>query len=165
MDAFLDRMAIRELLDRYCYGLDRRSFPALKPCFTKDADLWYFNGMQNIKGGDDIETLCKNLAPCSVRDHYITSLKIDLDEKNKDYAKADFHITATLLKSESNTICVRVIQMHDELIRTNETTEFRGWQISKRDHIPMAQFDMPAAKIDLPGFGGKPYGGGRAFQF
>lgn len=44
----LDIQAIRSLLERYAFAMDRRDTELMRTCFTPDADLSYFGGLKKF---------------------------------------------------------------------------------------------------------------------
>ncbi|KIW77309.1 hypothetical protein Z517_09755 [Fonsecaea pedrosoi CBS 271.37] len=152
--AAADEAAIRRLLDQYCHGLDRRNFELLRDVFTPDADLSYCGGLRRFVGGESMRDVIVDLnAAFGPVDHALSSLLITVDtDGHGDTARAEYHIKATMLKADEPKIVIRVVDFRDELRRTPA-----GWRVSKRQHTPMFQYELPSTKIDFPGVGGVEY--------
>jgi len=142
----LDIRAIRVLLDRYAFAMDRRDPALMRTCFTADADLSYFGGLRRYDRDSFADSLLASLAPFKAVNHSVSSIQVVVDG---DTARADMHIFATMMLAETPSVIVRGVRVEDEYARTPE-----GWQVSKRRHAPFLQYELPTTPIDFPGVGG-----------
>lgn len=146
-DGASDRLAVREVLERYTYAMDRRDKVLMRSCFTPDADLSYFGGLRHFSGNEFADTFVSSLEAFGFIDHSISSLRITVDA---DVAAVDMHLCATMALKGAPTVLIRWVQVTDELVR-----EQSGWKITKRRHVPFLQYESPTSAIDFPGVGGK----------
>ncbi|MGD9988192.1 nuclear transport factor 2 family protein [Pseudonocardia sp.] len=142
-----ERLAVREVLERYTHAMDRRDEPLMRTCFTPDADLSYFGGLRRFTGHGFADVLVSSLEPFGFIDHSISSVRITVDG---DIATADMHLCATMALKDESKVLVRWVRVTDELVRGSS-----GWRIAKRRHVPQLQYESPTAAIDFPGVGGK----------
>lgn len=141
-----DVQAIRSLVERYAYAMDRRDTELMRTCFTPDADLSYFGGLKQFDGNSFADALVPSLTPFKTIDHAISSIRIVVAG---DTANGDMHIFATMMLADSPTVIVRGVHVVDEYVRTDD-----GWKVVKRRHAPFLQYDAPLTPIDFPGVGG-----------
>ncbi|GAA4549675.1 nuclear transport factor 2 family protein [Pseudonocardia xishanensis] len=142
-----DRLAVRDVLERYTHAMDRRDETLMRSCFTPDADLSYFGGLRRFSGSEFAETFVSSLEPFGFIDHSISSLRITVDG---DTAAVDVHLCATMALKDRPVVVVRWVRVTDELVRRPS-----GWRIAKRRHVPQLQYESPRTAIDFPGIGGK----------
>lgn len=141
-----DRLAIRDVLDRYAYAMDRRDPALMRTCFTPDADLSYLGGLRTFTGAEFADRFVATLEPFGFIDHHLSSVRIVVDG---DVASADVHICATMEHAAESVVLVRWVRLTDEFVR-----EPSGWRISRRRHVPYLQYEAPKTPIDFPGIGG-----------
>ncbi|WP_236790873.1 nuclear transport factor 2 family protein [Amycolatopsis sp. GM8] len=142
-----DRSAVRDVLERYTYAMDRRDTALMRSCFTPDADLSYFGGLRTFTGAEFADTFVSSLEPFGFIDHSISSLRITVDG---DVAAVDTHISATMALKDKPSVLIRWVQVKDTVVRDSS-----GWRIAKRRHVPLLQYESPTSPIDFPGVGGK----------
>ncbi len=142
----LDIQAIRSLLERYAFAMDRRDTELMRTCFTPDADLSYFGGLKKFNRDSFSDQLVSGLTPFKTINHAISSIRVIVEG---DTASADMHIFATMMLADSPTVIIRGVHVVDEYLRTAD-----GWKISKRAHAPFLQYEAPTTRIDFPGVGG-----------
>ena len=141
-----ERLAVRDVLERYTHAMDRRDADLMRSCFTPDADLSYFGGLRRFTGSQFADTFVPSLEPFGFIDHSISSLRITVDG---DVAALDVHLCATMALKGEPVVLVRWVQVTDELVRRPS-----GWKIAKRRHVPQLQYESPTSAIDFPGVGG-----------
>jgi len=140
----IDKIAIRGVIDRYAYAMDRRDVELMRSCFTSDADLSYLSGLRRYAGGDAFaDSLLANLEPFGAINHSVSSLNITVDGET---AQADMHIFATMVVKADAKVLIRGVRVTDEYKRTDT-----GWLVSKRKHEPFLQYEVPTTTIAFPG--------------
>lgn len=140
----IDKIAIKGVIDRYAYAMDRRDVELMRGCFTSDADLSYLSGLRRYAGGDAFaDSLLANLEPFGAINHSVSSLHITVDGET---AQADMHIFATMVVKADAKVLVRGVRVRDEYRRTDT-----GWLVSKRRHEPFLQYEVPSTAIAFPG--------------
>ncbi|GHF67956.1 hypothetical protein FHX82_003638 [Amycolatopsis bartoniae] len=142
-----DRFAVRDVLERYTYAMDRRDEALMRSCFTPGADLSYFGGLRRFTGTGFADTFVSSLEPFGFIDHSISSLRITVDG---DVAAADMHLCATMALKEKPAVLIRWVEVSDKLVRGSS-----GWRIAERRHVPVAQYEATTTAIDFPGVGGR----------
>jgi hypothetical protein len=142
-----DRIAVRDVLERYTYAMDRRDEALMHSCFTPDADLSYFGGLRHFTGNEFADTFVSSLEPFGFIDHSISSLRITVDG---DVAAVNMHLCATMALKNEPSVLIRWVEVTDTLVRDPS-----GWRIAERRHVPVLQYESPTTAIDFPGVGGK----------
>jgi hypothetical protein len=124
--------------------MDRRDVELMRGCFTQDADLSYLGGLRHYVGGNAFaDDLLANLDPFGPINHSVSSLHIVVDG---DTARADMHFFATMALKAEPRVLIRGVRVRDEY-RRGDT----GWLISKRNHEPFLQYEVPATAVAFPG--------------
>jgi hypothetical protein len=141
-----DALAVRSLIERYAFAMDRRDTELMRTCFTPDADLSYLGGLRQFTGDSFSDALVSSMSPFKEIDHAVSSINVTVDG---DTAHADMHILATLVMADRPSIIIRGVRVVDDYIRTED-----GWKICKRRHMPFSQYEVPSLPIDFPGVGG-----------
>ncbi|MFE0420437.1 nuclear transport factor 2 family protein [Streptomyces tendae] len=142
----LDIQAIRSLLDRYAFAMDRKDPELMRTCFTEDADLSYYGGLKRFNRDSFADQLLSGLEPFRTINHSVSSIQIVVEG---DTAHGDMHIFATMMLKATPSVIVRGVHVVDEYERTAD-----GWKVSNRRHAPFLQYEMPTTLIDFPGVGG-----------
>jgi hypothetical protein len=145
LDKLLDREAIRDLLNRYFYGLDRRDFGLLATCFASDAEGQYDGGKAVHLGREAIIETLRGIAQFEFSIHLMGNTAINLDG---DRANAETHAVAFLAvdgSAEKGLIMARGLRYLDDLRKGPE-----GWQITHRVHIPLWQYEVTSIPPGLP---------------
>lgn len=142
----LDIQAIRSLVERYAFAMDRRNTELMRTCFTPDAELAYFGGLKHFNGDSFADSLVPSLTPFKTVNHSISSIRVTVDG---DTASGDMHIFATMMLADAPSVIVRGVHVVDEYVQTAN-----GWKICKRAHNPFLQYEVPRSDIDFPGVGG-----------
>jgi SnoaL-like domain len=128
-----DKIAIREVLDRYWAGEDRCDPDIVCSAFAEDAE--YGGG----KGLDHIRSVMKGLEAYAGMHHVISSQLIEVDG---DTAIADtmaLGFCQTKPESEGGSrVLVRGLRYRDEMVRTDD-----GWKILRRGGFGGGGHDTP----------------------
>ncbi len=147
----LDKIRIRDIINKYFFGLDRRDWDAVSSCFTSDArweskpetvdrssETVVRNGIKVI-----IEKLHK-VEQFSATSHLATSQSIKI---RGDTAAAETFAIAHCIFGpvDRGRIFVRGLLYVDELFRTAE-----GWRIQHRVHITIWQYEADTVPTGLP---------------
>ena len=139
-----DRAQIRAVLDRYLSALDFGDYAALTECFTADAVLSYDTRPYRFVGGEQLARWVQSAhqAHHACATHILGSVEIT---PSATTAAARSLVVANLAKSTRDgfAVTVRGIRYDDELRRAPQ-----GWQISRRTHSPLWQFDATGQQLD-----------------
>ena len=141
----LDRTAINDLINRYFCGLDRRDFALLATCFTPGAEGRYDGGKKVYSGRDAIVEAMRGIAQFKFSTHLMGNTVIEVD---KGHATAETQAVAFLVVDRSagkGRILVRGLRYVDDLTKGPE-----GWQISRRVHTPLWQYEGDSIPPGLP---------------
>jgi hypothetical protein len=147
-----DRTAVRDVLERYLFGLDRRDYRGLASCFASDAQAEYLLSASappdRLNGVDEIVAFLQQIEAFPVSTHALGNAEIRIDG---DRATSDSLVTATLLSGDavSGRIHVRGIRYADRFLRSTD-----GWLITHRRHTPVWQYDVVSHPPLLPGLSG-----------
>ena len=150
LEQLLDYLAVRGHLDRYMSAIDRRDFDEVADCFTVDAEIYThitpgdLNSGAFRRGGAEFARAVRRLEKFKSTNHSISNALITVDGPT---ATADCRVTAWLMGefNGSDRVFLRCVHVIDDLVLTSE-----GWKISKRVHMPVIQFDVPASPIFMP---------------
>jgi ketosteroid isomerase-like protein len=135
-DAWRDVLAIREVLERYAGGVDRRDWTAVATCFAADcfadygrSDQWH--GRAEIVGALDV--MHREIGPTM---HRLSNHSIDV---TGDVATAVTYLDAYLkVEHRGFDLCHVVATYHDEFARGSG-----GWEIaSRRLEVFMRRWEM-----------------------
>jgi ketosteroid isomerase-like protein len=140
-----DQTAIRDVIGRYFYCLDRRDFAALTTCFTSDAHGEYDDGKTVHVGREAIIEALRGITQFKFSSHLIGSLMVEV---NGDLAKADTFGVAFLVVDGGEgkgRVLVRGLRYLDNLVQVPE-----GWRINHRVHIPIWQYEAASVPPALP---------------
>ncbi len=141
----LDYVEIRRCLEGYMSALDRLHHAELIASFTSDADITYHNGRDTYVGGSQwLASAAGRMAKFASTNHTLSNSVIEVRGST---ATADSRAVAWLLTTEEDgsIVYMRAVRYLDELVRTPD-----GWKISKRQHLPVIQFQVPATSIFMP---------------
>lgn len=137
------QFAIRSTLEAYFSSVDRRDWQTYGQCFAEDATVQYNHGtVETVSGRDAIVRRAADRTNRPVSNHLLSNAHIEIDDR---HARAVTHAIAHLVVSrgEEKIIVVRGIVYDDELSKTADGV----WQISKRSHRPLWQFEAPAMPL------------------
>jgi 3-phenylpropionate/cinnamic acid dioxygenase small subunit len=80
VNELLDKLAIHELLSKYCFHLDLRQWDKFRPLFTDDAE--WIAPYAHAKTGDEVTALMDSLIPPAGegpnRKHFVSNLVVEL---------------------------------------------------------------------------------------
>jgi len=149
-EELLSYLAIRRHLERYMSAIDRRDFDAVGDCFTADAEIYMHVKAGDLRsgefhrGGAAFARAVTRVEKFKSTNHSIANTMIKL---NGSKATADSRVTAWLMGEigGADRVLLRCVHLLDDLILTDA-----GWKISKRIHMPVIQFDVPASPIEMP---------------
>jgi SnoaL-like domain len=120
---FFDKLAIREVLDEYWFGLGREDYDSVVGAFTTDATYASLSGHQAIRSAVERASgnRCTNIL-CG-------SQRIEIDG---DTARADTQAVAFLVPHghDPERLIIQGIRYIDHLVRTPE-----GWRIKRRSGL------------------------------
>jgi uncharacterized protein (TIGR02246 family) len=137
-----DEAAIRELTERYFYGVDVHDADVLTTCFTVDATMTINGGERTMTGRDAIVEALADL-PFASSNHMITGQRTDVDG---DRASAHTLAVAFVVDRGSDPLVrTRGIEYRDELVRAAD-----GWRIDRRSHAARWQSDAAAVPPAVP---------------
>lgn len=123
-----DKVAIREVLEAYAFGLDERDFAAVEGVFTPDAELDYTSTSAWVgTPAEVIPVIEKTLSNFPVCQHHLTNCRISVDG---DTATANTYLWNPLAMEGGANMLLVGGRYDDELVRTDE-----GWRISKRTFV------------------------------
>jgi hypothetical protein len=148
VQALADEAAIRGLVNRYFFGLDRRDGAALASIYTPEG----------VERGDgevvDVEAHVRALLRVgrfAFSHHIVGSVGIEVDgdrATGDTYALAFLAVDAKDDDVGDGRIVVRGLRYLDDFVRTPD-----GWRISRRDGpIPLWQYELASMPPALPGF-------------
>ena len=134
-----DRLAIRETIERYFAGLDRRDGEWIAGAFTQDAEgeINAFGRKNVFRGRAAFGNFAKGMAQYASSNHALSNVRIVVDG---DRATSDTYAIAHLLDKDK--IMVRGLQYVDELVRESD-----GWRIARRTHNTLWQYDVPSTPL------------------
>jgi SnoaL-like domain len=128
-----DRLNVREIIERYFFGVDAKDRNALVNCFSADAEAsyhWMTPEQRTIVGGvavaDDVYAACSLFTTST---HSIANLIVEVIGES---AEANIFAIAHVIRGSS--LLVRGLRYQDQLVRTTQ-----GWRIARRKHTPMWQ--------------------------
>ena len=120
-----DRLAIRDVLEAYAFGLDERDFAAVQGAFTDDAALDYTAlGGWSGTPAEVIPRIEETLKTFPVCQHHLTNCRIRV---SGDTATANTYLWNPLAMEGGANMLFVGARYDDELVRTDD-----GWRISRR---------------------------------
>ena len=138
-----DRTAIRATLENYLSSVDRRDWTAYGACFTEDARVQFDHGQPElVVGRKAIVQRAELRRDRPISNHLLSNTFIEIDG---DHARARTNCIAHLVvvRTGKSFVVVRGLEYDDELIADTG----RVWQISRRSHRPVWQFEAPSTPI------------------
>ena len=135
-----DKAAIRDVLSRYCRGLDRMDKPMAYDVFTADATANYY-GIYEGTGHGFIDWVWEAHLTMATHSHQITNVLIELDG---DSAVSEAYVTV-VLQQRRPTGDVEMQARGRYLDRWQRRAG--RWQIVAREHIIDTQCEIPLAAI------------------
>lgn len=136
----LEKAAIRDVLSRYCRGLDRMDKPMSYAVFTDNATANYY-GIYEGSGHGFIDWVWEAHLTMATHSHQITNVLIEVDG---DSAVSEAYVTV-VLQQQRPTGAVEMQARGRYLDRWSK----RGghWQIVAREHVIDTQSEMAIAAI------------------
>lgn len=125
MGRFEDVAAIREVLDRYAVGLDRRDWQMVASCFTDDCRADYGRSGRWTDRSSFVAGLAEMHAPIGPTLHRMTNHIIDLDE---DRAAAVSYLDAMLKIEHRGFDLLHVAAIYHDGLRLTAG----GWKVAER---------------------------------
>lgn len=145
-DDSAERLAIRELVNRYFFAIDDRDEALLASCFTAEATAHYHKGfvteVRLKNGGDIARFLLDRTSVYSATNHVASNMNI---ARHVDTARVVIHTVATCVVGSQGKVLVRGIRYEDDLVREPD-----GWRIRHRVHIPQWQYEAAAVTPAIP---------------
>jgi hypothetical protein len=141
LQAIADRLEIDELLSKYAWALDTKSFDGLDEVFTPDAHLDYTSA-GGIKGSfPEVKAWLADVLPhFPTYQHYMTNKVITIDG---DTATSTTSLYNPMGQQKGDRITFFYMggEYHDRLVRTPD-----GWRIAERiEKTTWADGDLPTA--------------------
>jgi hypothetical protein len=136
----LDKAAIRDVLSRYCRGLDRMDKPMAYAVFTADATANYY-GIYEGTGHGFVDWVWQAHLTMATHSHQITNVLIEVDG---DSAVSEAYVTV-VLQQQRATGAVEMQARGRYLDRWSKCGEH--WQIVAREHVIDTQSEMPLAAV------------------
>jgi 3-phenylpropionate/cinnamic acid dioxygenase small subunit len=125
MTPWYDALAIRDVIDRYAAGIDRRDWDMLRNCFTADCKTDYGRSGQWQEREPFVAWLDEIHRDVGPTMHRMSNHQIDVDG---DGASATSYLDALLRVEHRGFDLLHVVATYtDELVRTDE-----GWKIASR---------------------------------
>ena len=126
--AWLDKLAIQEVLTRYAHALDNREHQLFSEVFLADADIDY-SAAGGIRG--DLQAWQEWIHPAMSKfdswQHLLSNFIIELDGDRATALTRCYNPLQGRREDGSNYVLHTGARYHDQLIRTGN-----GWRIQKR---------------------------------
>jgi uncharacterized protein (TIGR02246 family) len=128
-----DRVALRDLVDAYARGVDRREPEAVAALFTEDGRLAIYEGDPNTveparvrNGRHEIATALAGLSRYAVTTHFLGQQRVDLcsDSATGETYCIAHHLTDADGRRHDHVLSIRYL---DRYVRTAD-----GWRIEER---------------------------------
>ncbi len=134
----LERLLVREVLEKYLGSLDDKDWDGIASCFTDDAISHYNDEAEDIHGGKGVADWLHRMVVYNATDHSLSNARITVDG---DTAFAHSIVMATLHQGEEGVgrVQVRGIVYKDHLVKVDGE-----WRITERRHQPTMQYDAPS---------------------
>jgi hypothetical protein len=142
MEALADRLAVQDVLTRYVWALDTKTFDDLDQVFTADAFIDYTSS-GGIKGQyPEVKEWLANVLPhFPTYQHYVTNTDITIDGDRATSRCALYNPMGHQKKEGAISFFLVGAEYHDKLVRTDS-----GWRIAERIEKTMwTDGDLPAA--------------------
>jgi ketosteroid isomerase-like protein len=125
MTPWQDVLAIRDVVDRYCVGIDRRDWDLVRSCFTADCDADYGRSGRWHEREPFVAWLDEVHRDVGPTMHRLTNHQVHVEG---DVATATSYLDALLHVEHRGFDLLHVIASYaDELVRTDD-----GWKIASR---------------------------------
>ena len=125
MQPWHDVLAIRDVIDRYAVGVDRRDWDLVSTCFTPNCHADYGRSGEWTTRGPLIDWLDQIHRDIGPTQHRITNHQVKVDG---DIATASSYLDALLQVEHHEYDLLHVVaSYHDQLVRSDD-----GWRIADR---------------------------------
>jgi len=132
----LDRLAVRETIERYMAHLDQGDWAGVASCFTDDAESVYNDDPTVLRGGVEVAGFIQRaLTAYEGTVHDLANCQVFVQG---DSATAITRALVGMVRPVA-TVTFRAVEYTDELRRVSGT-----WLIVRRKHVPLWQSDIPA---------------------
>lgn len=138
-----DRVAIRDVLSRYCRGLDRMDMSMAYDCFSADATVNYYD-IYNGSGHGFVDWAWETHAAMERHSHQITNVLIELDG---DSASSEAYATVVLWMREGGDMIEMVVR--GRYLDRWKKQDGR-WLIVHREHVLDTQSANGVPVVDAP---------------
>ncbi len=142
LQALESRLAIQELLGRYCFCIDERDWTPLRSLFTEDGE--WVTAYARAQGADEIVQLLDRLVPPAgegpKRMHIVSNIVVT-QQGDTATSKSNYVIYR---ESDAGIIASVVGTYHDDLRQVNGQ-----WKFRKRDIVHRMAGDMGLRKPAL----------------
>lgn len=135
-----EKMAIRDVLSRYCRGLDRMDKPMAYGVFAPEATANYY-GIYDGTGHGFVDWVWGAHLTMQTHSHQITNVLIELDG---DRAVSEAYVTV-VLQQQRGDVAVELQARGRYLDRWHKRDG--QWLIVAREHIVDTQSEIPLAAI------------------
>jgi hypothetical protein len=143
MDQTADKLAIRDVLSRYCRGLDRMDKAMAYGVFSEDASALYYD-MYEGTGRGFVDWAWQVHAAMERHSHQISNVLIQLDG---DTASSESYVTVTLWPRYADDM-MEIVCRGRYLDRWQKTD--KQWLIVDRKHILDMQSTNGVPDVDAP---------------
>ena len=133
--AAMERLLVREVLEKYFSALDSRNWDQLRSCFLPNVHFSLFDGLVVTDTVEEAIATLTKVGRHEATHHSISNVAITLDGKT---ASSIIHAVVFLRQAPSSggRMLVRGIRYVDHLVHGED-----GWKISRRAHIPQWQYE------------------------
>ncbi len=137
----IDRQALRDLMTRYYYCVDRYDFEGVKSIFTPDAFLDFNAGTWRDSGVDKISKMISGIYSNRLTFHFMGTQRIDVQG---DTANMDTYAMAHHLKpaGDHELDTVWGLRYVDQAVRTKD-----GWRVKHRTMIADWKRESPSDRL------------------
>jgi len=130
LQAIADRLEIEDVLTRYAWALDTKTFDGLDDVFTPDAQIDYTSS-GGVKGSfPEVKAWLAGVLPhFPAYQHLVTNRDIRIDG-DRATSRAEFYNPMVMQQGEGTSIFFVGGEYRDELVRTDA-----GWRIANRVEV------------------------------
>jgi ketosteroid isomerase-like protein len=145
LEQMAQRQAIRELIGRYYFGIDRKDRELICSCFSDDAVYEFVLEERTVRGREELLKTFGGSGGAKLSSHAISSQEIVVDGLE---ATADTMVVAHLVEGMAGPgrIFIRGLRYLDRLV-----LQPAGWRIVHRRHNSLWQYEADAVSPDLRG--------------
>lgn len=150
-----DRLAVSDVLMRYCSSVDVKDFDTTRTLFD-DAATASYAGSDWLQGGDQIVAWLRAMTTEQTFQHHMLSVyHVDLDATGDEATTLSYLISHQIGAADPDTVLQMVSSYNDTLRRVDGT-----WKIVKKEYMigwaevrtaPQSLLLAEPPSIDLPG--------------